>query len=83
TQLQTTEIQNECEDVKPFLAENTDGLTAQENPQTNILPSAFCRLPSAFPQLRSPKVAKNQIIVRVIDSLYVLIAKQGDVSSAM
>ncbi|MBE9211109.1 hypothetical protein IQ244_32465, partial [Nostoc sp. LEGE 06077] len=42
TQLQTTEIQNECEDVKPFLAENTDGLTAQENPQTNILPSAFC-----------------------------------------
>ncbi|BAZ33715.1 transposase (plasmid) [Cylindrospermum sp. NIES-4074] len=45
TQLQTTEIQNECGDVKPFLAENTDGLTAQENPQTNILPSAVCSLP--------------------------------------
>ncbi|BAY41290.1 transposase (plasmid) [Nostoc sp. NIES-2111] len=42
TQLQTTEIQNECGDVKPCLAENTDGLTAQENPQTNILPSAVC-----------------------------------------
>jgi transposase len=45
TQLQTTEIQNECGDVKPFLAEDTDGLTAQENPQTNILPSAVCSLP--------------------------------------
>ncbi|BBD63875.1 transposase [Nostoc commune NIES-4072] len=45
TQLQTTEIQNECGDVKPFLAENTDGLTVQENPQTNILPSAVCSLP--------------------------------------
>jgi transposase len=45
TQLQTAEIQNECGDVKPFLAENTNGLTTQENPQTNILPSALCPLP--------------------------------------
>ncbi|WP_234711104.1 hypothetical protein [Nostoc punctiforme] len=49
TQLQTTEIQNECGDVKPFLAENTDGLTAQENPQINILPSAVCLSPRTFP----------------------------------
>ncbi|WP_242062959.1 ISL3 family transposase [Nostoc sp. FACHB-145] len=48
TQLQTTEIQNECGGLKPFLAENTDGLTAQENPQTNLLPSAVCPLP--FPE---------------------------------
>ncbi|MCW5318847.1 ISL3 family transposase [Nostoc sp. KVJ3] len=45
TQLQTTEIQNECGDIKPFLAENTDGLTARENLQANLLPSAVCPLP--------------------------------------
>ena len=45
TQLQTTEIQNLAGGLKPFLAESTDGLTAQENPQTNLLPSAVCPLP--------------------------------------
>ncbi|WP_390842908.1 MULTISPECIES: ISL3 family transposase [Nostoc] len=45
TQLQTTEIQNECGGIQPFLAENTDGLTARENLQANLLPSAVCPLP--------------------------------------
>ncbi|MEJ6484715.1 ISL3 family transposase [Nostoc punctiforme UO1] len=45
TQLQTTEIQNLAGGLKPFLAENTDRLAAQENPQTNLLPSAVCPLP--------------------------------------
>ncbi|MDZ7968441.1 MAG: hypothetical protein RM368_26410 [Nostoc sp. DedSLP03] len=33
-----------------------------------LLPSAFCPLPSAFPQPRSPKVAKNQDILQTYDS---------------
>lgn len=45
TQLQTTEIYKECGGFKPFLTESTDGLTARENPQANLLPSAVCRLP--------------------------------------
>lgn len=45
TQLQTTEIQNECGGLKPFLAESTDGLTARENLRANLVPSAVCPLP--------------------------------------
>jgi hypothetical protein len=59
TQLQTTEIQNECGGLKPFLAESTDGLTARENPQANLMPSALCI--DAFPQSGSPKTDKTRL----------------------
>ncbi|MCC2696046.1 ISL3 family transposase [Nodularia sp. LEGE 04288] len=77
TQLQTTEIQNECGGLKPFLAESTDGLTARENPQTNLLPSAVCPLP--FPDNLSlvaeanpcpvvPKFPQNTSLKRKVQS---------------
>ncbi|MEH1894679.1 MAG: transposase [Nostoc sp.] len=70
TQLQTTEIQNECGDVKPFLAENTDGLTGQENPQTNILLSAVCPLP--FPNNLSmiAETNKSPVVPRFPQNTY-------------